>query len=64
MHYLLYVIAGVSAVIGAFWGNHTGNLSFISSGMMAAVLFGSLGRVIHLLVQIEDHLGHGKKRKE
>ena len=61
MHYLLYLIAAFSAVLGAAWGHHTGSLSFISSGLMAAVLFGSLGRVIHLLVQIEGHLSDARK---
>lgn len=62
MHYLLYLIAGVSAVMGALLGWHSGNLAIISSGLMAAVLFGSFGRVIHLLVQIEGHLDHARKR--
>ncbi len=56
MHYLLYAIGVCSAIVGAFWGQSTENLSIISSGVMAAVLFGSIGRIVHLLVQIEQHL--------
>jgi hypothetical protein len=64
MHFLLYLIAVFSAVIGAVWGAKAGSMSIVSSGVMAAVLFGSFGRIIHLLVQIEAHLSAAGKRKE
>lgn len=56
MYILLYVVAGMSVVIGSGYAIYTGSLGLIGNGGLAAVLFGSLGKIVHLLSQIEGHL--------
>lgn len=56
MHILLYVIAVTSTLISLAVGVTSGNMQFISNGLLAGVLFGAFAKVIHLLVQIEQRL--------
>lgn len=56
MHILLYIIAVTSTLIALAVGVTTSNLAIISNGLLAGVLFGAIAKIIHLLVQIEEHL--------
>lgn len=56
MRNLLYMVAILSALIGAAAGYYYGSIQLISSGLLASVLFGIMGKVCHLLETIEDHL--------
>ena len=56
MHILLYLIAFLSAIIGIAIGYQQEALNYISSGLLAGILFGSLGKIVHLLDQMEEHL--------
>ena len=56
MHILLYLIAFLSAINGIAIGYQQEALNYISSGLLAGILFGSLGKIVHLLDQMEEHL--------
>lgn len=56
MYILLYLVAVMSVIVGCVWAYNTGNIVPISNGALSAVLFGSLGKIVHLLSQIEGHL--------
>ena len=56
MHVLLYFIALASALAGIAVGYFLSNLDIMSSALLAAVLFGAIGRVVHTLNMIEEHL--------
>lgn len=57
MHMLLYMIGASTAVVGAFMGYQAGSLDIIATGLLSAVLFGALGKVVHLLERLDHHLG-------
>ena len=52
MHILLYLIAFLSAIIGIAIGYQQEALNYISSGLLAGIL----GKIVHLLDQMEEHL--------
>jgi hypothetical protein len=56
MYMLIYAIAVGCALIGAAMSWHNSDISVLSAGLMAAVLFGALGKVVHLLDMIQSHL--------
>ena len=56
MHILLYLIAFLSAIVGIAIGYQQEALNYISSGLLSGILFGSLGKIVHLLDQMEEHL--------
>ena len=57
MHMRLYFIGACTAVMGAFLGYMNGSIDIIATGLLAAVLFGALGKVVHLLERLDNHLG-------
>jgi hypothetical protein len=56
MYMLIYAIAVGCALIGAGMSWHNSDLGILSAGLMTAVLFGALGKVVHLLDMIQGHL--------
>jgi hypothetical protein len=56
MYMLIYVIAVGCALIGAAMSWHNSDIGILSAGLMAAVLFGALGKVVHLLDMIQSQL--------
>jgi predicted lipid-binding transport protein (Tim44 family) len=56
VHYLLYVIAAFCVLIGVGWSFHTGELGYLANSLLAGVLFGAFGKLIHALDMIEEHL--------
>ena len=61
MYILLYVVAVISVIIGSIWSYYTQDTALLGSGLLSGVLFGSLGKIVHLLSQIEDHLNQSKE---
>lgn len=62
MHMLLYLLGVSTAISGAVMGILAGSLELISSGLLAAILFGALGKIVHLLELMEDHLRVVRKK--
>lgn len=60
MHYLLYMIGLAAVAIGVGYGMYTSNIMFLSNGLLVGVLFGAIGKGVHLLDQIESHLRLGE----
>lgn len=57
MHMLLYFLAFATAIMGMALGVWNGAIDLIATGLLAAVLFGALGKVVHFLEKIDAHLG-------
>lgn len=62
MHMLLYMLGVSTAITGAVMGIMNGTVSLIATGLLAAILFGALGKIIHLLELAESHLREAKAR--
>jgi hypothetical protein len=56
MYILIYAIAVACALIGMTLSFLDKDLAMLSAGLMAAVLFGALGKVVHLLDMIHEQL--------
>ena len=56
MHLLLYLLAVSGVLVGVAWGLFTDNLLFLGNGILVGLIFGTMGKGLHLLVQIEQHL--------
>lgn len=56
MHMLLYLLGVSTAITGAVMGILAGTINLITTGLLVAVLFGALGKIVHLLELIESHL--------
>ncbi len=59
MHILLYVIGVMATLIGIAAGVLLQQLPMIANGLLIGVLFGTLGKGLHLLQKIENHLRVG-----
>jgi len=60
MVFLLYSIAAMCALIGIAGGLYASDVNLASNGLLAAVLCGAFGRIVHLLTRIESHLRLGQ----
>jgi hypothetical protein len=56
MYHLIYAIAVGCALIGIAMSWHNSDIGILSAGLLTAVLFGALGKVVHLLDMIQGHL--------
>lgn len=56
MYILIYCIAVGCALIGIAMSWMNSDIAILSAGLMSAVLFGALGKVVHLLDMIQSHL--------
>ncbi len=56
MYILIYAIAVGCALIGTVLSWMNSDIAILSAGLMSAVLFGALGKVVHLLDMIQGHL--------
>ncbi|TXG84693.1 MAG: hypothetical protein E6R12_03340 [Sphingomonadales bacterium] len=59
MHILLYVIGVMATLVGIGAGVLLQQLNMIANGLLIGVLFGTLGKALHLLQKIENHLRVG-----
>lgn len=59
MHFLLYIIAVFACLAGIGLGLSSQNIMLIGNGFLVGVLFGALGKGLHLLQQIETHIRLG-----
>lgn len=59
MHILLYVIGVMATLVGIGAGVLLQQLNMIANGLLIGVLFGTLGKALHLLQKIEHHLRVG-----
>lgn len=62
MHMLLYMLGVSTAIAGAVMGILDSSVSLIATGLLTAVLFGALGKIIHLLELAESHLREAGNR--
>ena len=62
MHMLLYFLGVSTAIMGAVMGIMDGSVGVIATGLLSAILFGALGKIIHLLELAESHLRAAKNR--
>lgn len=62
MHMLLYMLGVSTAITGAVMGTLDGSVGVIATGLLSAVLFGALGKIIHLLELAESHLKAARSR--
>lgn len=62
MHMLLYMLGVSTAISGAVMGILDDSVNLIATGLLTAVLFGALGKIIHLLELAESHLREAKDR--
>lgn len=56
MHMLLYMLAVSTAITGAVMGILAGTVNLIATGLLVAILFGAMGKIVHLLELIESHV--------
>lgn len=56
MHMLLYLLGVSTAITGAVLGVLAGTVNPIAMGLLVAILFGGLGKIVHLLELMESHL--------
>jgi hypothetical protein len=56
MYILIYAIAVGCALIGMALSFMNKDLAMLSAGLLSAVLFGALGKVVHLLDMIHERL--------
>lgn len=62
MHMLLYLLGVSTAIAGAVMGILAGTVDLITTGLLVAILFGALGKIVHLLELIECHLKAARNR--
>jgi lipoprotein signal peptidase len=61
MHILLYFIGIACVLTGITLSWMHNDLAMLSNALLSAVLFGALGKVVHLLDMINDRLQNGSK---
>ncbi len=62
MHMLLYLLGVSTAITGAVMGILSGTINLIATGLLVAILFGALGKIVHLLELAESHLREVRNR--
>lgn len=62
MHMLLYMLGVSTAITGAIMGILTGTVNLIATGLLVAILFGAMGKIVHLLELIEGHVKEARNK--